>query len=312
MRARPLVLRCRPVVEIRVPLRIRDPHAHSARLHAPGFAAPRSVVPRLPPPFSRRHSALCWRRRADERRADRDRRKVCVCRPTPRSPAIGAAPRHAARSLPSSARNPGFFGVQPCHTVIEITPGGGWYAEILAPYLRARGQYVAAVWDDAIPGQPKYRYDLNNSLRAKFAGNAAVYGKPDVRVFDPKTPVFGPAGSADAVLTFRNAHNWVSDDNAAEYFKAFFAVLSRAARSAWSITRAKPATIWDHEERAISRGAGDFASRRRGFKLDAKSEVNANRKNGTDHPNGVGRCRRPIATTPKKMPSTRRSARATG
>ena len=94
----------------------------------------------------------------------------------------------SAISTVTRARRWRSSGVAPSQTVIEITPGGGWYAEILAPYLRERGHYVAAVWDDAIPGQPGYRYRLNKELRAKFAGNAAVYGTPDVRVFDPAAP----------------------------------------------------------------------------------------------------------------------------
>ena len=68
--------------------------------------------------------------------------------------------RHPAATL-------AFFGVHPDDTVVEITPGGGWYAEVLAPYLRDDGAYVAAVWDDAIPDQPGYRYRLNTALRAK-------------------------------------------------------------------------------------------------------------------------------------------------
>lgn len=32
-----------------------------------------------------------------------------------------------------------FFGVRPNDTVVEIWPGGGWYTEILAPYLRSGG-----------------------------------------------------------------------------------------------------------------------------------------------------------------------------
>jgi predicted methyltransferase len=92
--------------------------------------------------------------------------------------------RHPAETL-------AFFGIEPGDTVIEITPGGGWYAEILAPYLRDGGSYVAAVWDDAIPDQPAYRYRLNESLRGKFSGAPDVYGAPQVRVFDPAKPLFG-------------------------------------------------------------------------------------------------------------------------
>src|SRR5690606_11511972 len=53
--------------------------------------------------------------------------------------------RHAAETLAC-------FGLQPDRTVVELTPGGGWYAETLAPYVRERGQYVAAVVDpEALP-----------------------------------------------------------------------------------------------------------------------------------------------------------------
>lgn len=182
-----------------------------------------------------------------------------------------------------------FFGVAPDATLIEITPGGGWYAEILAPYLRADGRYVAAVWDDAIPSQPGYRYRLNKELRAKFAGNVSVYGTPEVRVFDPKAPLFGPGASADVVLTFRNAHNWVSDGNADAYFKAFFDVLKPGGTLGVVDHRAKPGT-----DLATMKKSGyltealviDYATKA-GFVLEEKSEVNANPKDTADHPNGV-------------------------
>jgi predicted methyltransferase len=182
-----------------------------------------------------------------------------------------------------------FFQLAPGQTVIEITPGGGWYAEILAPYLRERGHYVAAVWDDAIPGQPGYRYRLNKELRAKFAGNAAVYGTPDVRVFDPAAPAFGSAATADAVLTFRNAHNWVSDGNADAYFKAFFDVLKPGGTLGVVDHRAKPGTDLATMKRSgyLTEALVIDAAQKAGFVLEAKSEVNANPKDTADHPNGV-------------------------
>ena len=211
--------------------------------------------------------------------------------------ALGAAIAGAWRDGKNSARDAhrhpqqtlNFFGVEPAQTVIEITPGGGWYAEILAPYLRDHGHYVAAVWDDAIPGQPKYRYDLNKTLRAKFAGNAAVYGAPEVRVFDPKAPDFGPADSTDTVLTFRNAHNWVSDGNAEAYFKAFFDVLKPGGTLGVVDHRAKPGTDLEtmKESGYLTEALVIELAQGAGFVLDEKSEVNANPKDTTDHPNGV-------------------------
>lgn len=53
--------------------------------------------------------------------------------------------RHPAQTL-------SFFKVTPEKTVIEITPGNGWYSEILAPLLHDKGHYVAAVVDPmAVP-----------------------------------------------------------------------------------------------------------------------------------------------------------------
>src|SRR3546814_15559175 len=73
--------------------------------------------------------------------------------------------RHPAETL-------AFFGVQPDQTVVEITPGGGWYAEILAPLLRDNGQYVAAVVDPmAVKGGGGRDYPTRSKtpLEEKFA-----------------------------------------------------------------------------------------------------------------------------------------------
>ena len=182
-----------------------------------------------------------------------------------------------------------FFNVAPRDTLIEITPGGGWYTEVLAPYLREHGRYVAAVWDDAIPGQPGYRYRLNKSLRDKLAGNPAVYGTPEVRVFDPKAPVFGPVASADVVLTFRNAHNWVGDGNPDAYFKAFFDVLKPGGTLGVVDHRAKPGTALEAMKKSgyLTEALVVEYATKAGFVLEEKSEINANPKDTADHPNGV-------------------------
>ncbi|WP_213436835.1 MULTISPECIES: class I SAM-dependent methyltransferase [Lysobacteraceae] len=182
-----------------------------------------------------------------------------------------------------------FFMVNANQTVIEITPGGGWYTEILAPYLRDNGHYVAAVWDDAITGQPQYRYNLNKQLREKVAGNGALYGKAELRKFDAKHPNFGPAGSADVVLTFRNAHNWVEDGNAQDYFNAFFAVLKPGGTLGFVDHRAKAGTDLATQIKTgyLTEELVTGYAKAAGFVLEDQSEVNANAKDTKDHPNGV-------------------------
>src|SRR5215203_4110124 len=64
--------------------------------------------------------------------------------------AIAAPTRTEANRARDLYRHPyetlAFFGVEPDDTVVEVWPGGGWYTEILAPYLAGgRGTlYVAA------------------------------------------------------------------------------------------------------------------------------------------------------------------------
>ncbi len=187
-------------------------------------------------------------------------------------------------------RHPGktltFFGVQPDQTVIEITPGSGWYADILAPYLSARGHYIGATPPAAAGSAGEKR---NNALGARLAGSLPVYGAAELRAFDPAAPVFGPAASADTVLTFRNVHNWVSAGNADAYFKAFFDVLKPGGILGVVDHRAKDGTSLEAMKKSgyLTTSLVIELAQKAGFQLVASSEVNANPLDGTDHPNGV-------------------------
>jgi len=206
--------------------------------------------------------------------------------------AIASTTRDPKNVLRDQYRHPGetlaFFGVKPTQTVIEITPGGGWYTEILAPYLKDGGQYVAAMYDPAIANQPQYRYRQSEAMTKRLA-DTGVYGKAKVQNFDPKAPNFGPAGSADVVLTFRNAHNWVDDGTADAYFKAFFDVLKPGGTLGVVDHRAKPGTDLEKMKTSgyLTEALVIELAQKAGFKLEAKSEVNANAKDTADHPKGV-------------------------
>ena len=191
-------------------------------------------------------------------------------------------------------RHPGetlrFFGVMPDDTVIEITPGGGWYAEILAPYLREDGLYVAAVVDPmALPEGRGRDYQANNKagLEKLFAGSAAQYDRARIVAFDPANPSFGAAGSADAVLTFRNVHNWRSNGQAEGMFKGFFDVLKPGGVLGVVEHRAAADVPADDKSGYVGQAQVVAMAQAAGFVLDATSEVNANPRDTKDHPNGV-------------------------
>lgn len=179
-----------------------------------------------------------------------------------------------------------FFGIRPDQTVIEITPGGGWYSEILAPLLHDNGHYIAAVQAPAGGGEARRGGD---ALHQKFAADPAHYGKAKFVEFDPKAPAFGAPGSADLVLTFRNVHNWVMADTAPAMFKAFFAVLRAGGVLGVVDHRAD-----DNASLATVKQSGYLPTRYvvklatdAGFTLDESSEINANPKDTKDYPKGV-------------------------
>jgi predicted methyltransferase len=185
-----------------------------------------------------------------------------------------------------------FFGVRPDMHLIEITPGGGWYTEILAPYLYERGTYVAALVDPQ--SLPQERREGAQQSHAKFMARLGgepeqVYGRSTTVDFDPAAPRFGDPGTADAVLTFRNVHNWLAAGTAEAYFKAFFDVLKSGGTLGVVDHRAKPGTDLARMKKSgyLTEDLVIKLATDAGFKLDAKSEVNANPKDTADHPNGV-------------------------
>jgi len=191
--------------------------------------------------------------------------------------------RHPAQTL-------SFFGVAPGQTVIEITPGNGWYSEILAPLLHDKGQYVAAVVDPAAVPEGRgrdYQQRSREGLEKKFAADASVFGKSRVVAYDPKAPVFGPANSADVVLTFRNVHNWRSSGQAEGMFKGFFSVLKPAGVLGVVEHRAKADVPADDKTGYVGQQQVIAMAKAAGFELAGSSEINTNPRDTKDYPNGV-------------------------
>lgn len=190
--------------------------------------------------------------------------------------------RHPAETL-------AFFGIEPSQRVLEITPGGGWYAELLAPYLAGSGQYTAAIWDNSAPNFPPFYAGLNQQLREQLGADPDYYGAARLLPFNTKAPAFGDQESFDAVLTFRNVHNWAIAGNAEAWFKAFHAVLKPGGVLGVVDHRAKPGTSL---EATLKSGylTEDYViglATAAGFVLEAKSEINANPADSSQHPAGV-------------------------
>lgn len=177
-----------------------------------------------------------------------------------------------------------FFGVKPTMRVLEITPGAGWYTEILAPFLSERGQYIIAVHPLTSPA-PKSNYiELWSKKYPEVGGSiqSVIFNPSDVQ-----TPL-SPEASLDMILTFRNLHNWMAAGTEANAFKLFFDALKAGGilgvvdhRAPESQDDPKAANGYVRESDTIK------MARAAGFKYLGKSEVNYNPKDTKDHPKGV-------------------------
>jgi predicted methyltransferase len=181
-----------------------------------------------------------------------------------------------------------FFGLRENMTVVEISPATGWYTEILAPILKRQGKFLAsppALTADT--PEPLKRRDA--AYKAMVAANPKLYGGTTIANFDLQKPVFGTAGSADMVLTFRNVHNWAKAGTADAMFAAFHTALKKGGVLGVVEHRARPGTSF---QRQIDSGYMTETyvietATRAGFKWVASSDINYNPKDTTDHPGGV-------------------------
>lgn len=203
--------------------------------------------------------------------------------------------RSAKAKIRDEYRNPQqtlrFFGLSPDMTVVEISPGGGWYADILNSVVKGNGQYVAAHYYVDESTNDYYKKSLEGFKEKTQAG--MKYEGAVVTAFDPiKALDVAKAGSADMVLTFRNVHNWYmrhGDEGIDNAFGAFFKAL-------------KPGGVLGVVEHELPESADNdamkktgymkrsyvvAAAEKAGFVLEASSDVNANPMDTADHPKGV-------------------------
>ena len=203
-----------------------------------------------------------------------------------------AAPHRTARNVARDGfRHPletlEFFGVKENSIVVEILPGSaGYYMEILAPYLKERGRYIAANRDEE--AAPRYLAD-HQKLLARLKIEPALYGKVAVTKFNADKHEIAPTAGADFVLTFRNLHNWVQRNEVGGALRVFHRALKPGG--VLGVVDHRGRTDMSQEAQMKSGYVRqDFAValiEKAGLKLAAASEINANPKDTKDHPEGV-------------------------
>jgi predicted methyltransferase len=210
---------------------------------------------------------------------------------------LEAAARGAHRSVENIARNGWrhpvetlqFFGLKDHMTVVEIWPGGGgWYTEVLAPYLRDSGKLYAANYDGSNGSAYFSRND--KKFRDKLVAVPAVYDAVEITVLmPPATLAAAPAGSADMVLSFRNLHNWIPAGLEDAMFKAAYDALKPGGVLGLVAHRGNPDMVGVEWARKgyVSEDEAIRIATKAGFKLAERSEINANPKDTKDYGDGV-------------------------
>ena len=183
-------------------------------------------------------------------------------------------------------RNPyetlSFFGIESDMTVIELSPGGGWYTEILANYIHYPGTLIAAHFN-ADSDRAYYRRSRAN-FEEKISNNP-LYGR--VEIVDLDSSLADPE-TVDAVLTFRNLHNWLGPQMEGIFSNTYKALKPGGVFGVVE-HRAKLGTSMDIMKKSgyVTEQLAIEIAKKHGFELVAKSEVNSNPKDTADHPRGV-------------------------
>jgi predicted methyltransferase len=182
-----------------------------------------------------------------------------------------------------------FFGFRSDMTVVELWAGGGWYTEILAPALRESGRLIATTYGES-DDPTAYRNRSHRMFMERVEASPEVFDKVEVRSFwPPEDEAMAKAGSADMVVTFRNIHSMTRRGQQEAVFAAAYAALKpggvlgvvqhRAPEGVDPIKNADKGYIPESFVIGLAEAAG--------FRLDGKSEINANPKDTKDYPGGV-------------------------
>ena len=180
-----------------------------------------------------------------------------------------------------------FFGIRPDMTVVELWPFGGWYTEILAPYLKDRGKLYDAAMDPDSSNKEDQQYNME--FHALLDARPDLYGKVQVTALGPGKYDIAPEGTADMVLTFRNIHNWAWAGMEKDVFAAAYKAL-KPGGILGVVEHRNDDPNFEPRKPGDGYVGADWARQMIesvGFEFVAESDINRNPKDTKDYPMGV-------------------------
>ena len=198
-----------------------------------------------------------------------------------------------------------FWGLKPGMSILELSPGGGWWTEILAPYARmTKGTYAATAADLNNPELSQGAKDARAQFEKKFS-DQTIYGPITYVNFGLKSQGLGAPNSVDFVLNGRNIHNWMANGIMDKVMAESFAVLKSGGILAIEEHRNAPDAVQDPKAPTgyVTEAFVIAAAEKAGFKLAERSELYANAKDDRDHPFGVWTLPPARRTAPQGQPA---------
>ena len=209
-------------------------------------------------------------------------------------PALLKAVSDPARTPKYVARDPfrhpaeelAYFGLKPNMTVVEVWPGGGYWTEILGPYLKSSGHYYAAV---TVTGESQEEDKGTAAWRTRMEAKKDHIGTLTITELGKGHYDVAPPGSADLIVTFRNLHNWMGGGYVDEALKGIYTSLKPGGILGIEDHRGLDTKPQDPKAKSgyVRQDYTIALARKAGFEFVGASEINANPKDTKEYPEGV-------------------------
>ena len=179
-----------------------------------------------------------------------------------------------------------FFGLSKNLKVLEITPGRGWYTEILSHYMKNTNNFYVATYkqppfaEEIITKIQKEFYNYFNINKEKFGAFKTIYIDKNLN-FDIKESYF------DIILTFRNTHNFLNNNKSENILNSIHKALKIGGVLGVVQHRADESLIKNFEKGYVKESFLIDHIQNQGFELVERSNINQNTKDLKNYKKGV-------------------------
>ena len=177
-----------------------------------------------------------------------------------------------------------FFEIDRKKKVLEISPGGGYYSEIISHFMKKTNnffstEYLVPPVESVKKGQEKYNQ--------YFEDNKKDFGLVNKIYFLKNNKLESKEKDFDLVLTFRNTHNWLDSNSAKSVYQSIYNVMKKGGILGVVQHRADESSKFNFKNGYVKESFLIDFLEDIGFKLLDKSNINQNKKDTKDYKNGV-------------------------